>query len=63
MQRYSENKKKNISYSDTGVDISEGQNFVEKIKSLAQKTMNSRVLTGIGPFGLQAILLVALRGS
>ncbi|MBN1521808.1 MAG: phosphoribosylformylglycinamidine cyclo-ligase [Candidatus Aureabacteria bacterium] len=42
---------KKITYSDTGVDITEGQSFVENIKDLAQKTYNEKVLRGIGQFG------------
>ncbi|MCK5707692.1 MAG: phosphoribosylformylglycinamidine cyclo-ligase [Candidatus Aureabacteria bacterium] len=46
-----ENEKKNISYSDTGVDISMGKKFVESIKNHAKKTFNNNVLTNIGQFG------------
>ncbi len=44
-------KNKKLTYSDAGVDISEGQAFVKNIKNFAKATFNERVLTGIGQFG------------
>ncbi len=41
----------NISYKNSGVDISAGEEFVEKIKSKVKKTFNDNVLTGLGHFG------------
>jgi len=40
-----------ISYKDAGVDIDAGDALVERIKSLAQRTMRPEVLAGIGGFG------------
>lgn len=39
------------SYSDSGVSIDAGNNFVKKIGPVVKKTFDSRVLTGIGGFG------------
>jgi len=39
-----------MKYEDAGVNISKADAFVEKIKSLAQGTLNDFVLEGIGPF-------------
>ena len=38
-------------YKDAGVDIDEADRAVARIKTLAQKTMTSKVLAGIGSFG------------
>jgi len=38
-------------YKDAGVDIDEADKAVARIKTLAQKTMTSKVLAGIGSFG------------
>lgn len=43
--------KKQIRYHDAGVNIDEADKAVARIKRLAQGTMNSRVLAGIGSFG------------
>ncbi|HYZ85151.1 MAG TPA: phosphoribosylformylglycinamidine cyclo-ligase [Bryobacteraceae bacterium] len=40
-----------IRYQDAGVNIDEADKAVAKIKRLAQGTMNSKVLAGIGSFG------------
>lgn len=40
-----------VSYKSSGVNISEGDNFVDKIKPLVKKTFNHNVLSGIGNFG------------
>jgi len=47
-----------MKYEDAGVNISKADAFVEKIKSLAQGTLNDFVLEGIGPFAS----LVELKG-
>lgn len=39
-----------LSYKDSGVDVAEGQRFVQEIKGIAQKTFNENVKTGIGGF-------------
>jgi phosphoribosylformylglycinamidine cyclo-ligase len=44
-------KSKKISYTDAGVDITGGMDFVENIKKHASRTMTPRVLSGIGLFG------------
>src|SRR5689334_2750773 len=44
-------KKKGIRYQDAGVNIDEASRAVERIKTLAQRTMTKQVLTGIGSFG------------
>jgi phosphoribosylformylglycinamidine cyclo-ligase len=43
--------KKAILYRDAGVNIDEADRAVQRIKTLAQRTMTSNVLTGIGSFG------------
>jgi phosphoribosylformylglycinamidine cyclo-ligase len=43
--------KKQIRYQDAGVNIDEADRAVARIKKLAQQTMTSSVLTGIGSFG------------
>lgn len=40
-----------LSYKDAGVDITEGNAFVEDIKPIAQRTKRDGVLNGIGGFG------------
>ncbi len=40
-----------ITYADAGVSIDEGDRAVSRIKKLAERTFNRRVLTGIGSFG------------
>jgi phosphoribosylformylglycinamidine cyclo-ligase len=40
-----------LTYRDAGVDIDAGDELVEKIKPLAQRTMRPEVLGGIGGFG------------
>src|SRR5688572_28767724 len=40
-----------IRYKDAGVDIDKADRAVARIKKLAQSTMTSNVLTGIGSFG------------
>jgi phosphoribosylformylglycinamidine cyclo-ligase len=42
---------KPMRYKDAGVDIDEADKAVARIKTLAQKTMTSNVLAGIGSFG------------
>ena len=42
---------KGLSYRDAGVDIDAGDDLVDRIKPLAQKTMREGVLAGIGGFG------------
>jgi phosphoribosylformylglycinamidine cyclo-ligase len=44
-------RKEPLTYAQSGVDIHAGDAAVERIKSLAAKTFNSQVLTGIGAFG------------
>jgi phosphoribosylformylglycinamidine cyclo-ligase len=44
-------KKKSITYSDAGVDISSGDRSKQRIKMLARKTFNKNVLSEIGGFG------------
>jgi phosphoribosylformylglycinamidine cyclo-ligase len=40
-----------ITYKNAGVDIAEGERFVELLKPLARKTMRPEVMKGIGLFG------------
>lgn len=40
-----------LSYKSSGVNISEGDRFVERIKPLVKKTFSHNVLSGIGNFG------------
>ena len=40
-----------LTYKKAGVDIDEGERFVEMISPLARKTFRKEVLTGIGSFG------------
>src|SRR5437868_703176 len=44
-------RKQSFRYSDAGVNIDEADKAVGRIKTLAQATMNRRVLRGIGSFG------------
>jgi phosphoribosylformylglycinamidine cyclo-ligase len=44
-------KSRKVSYTDAGVDITGGMDFVENIKKHASRTMTPRVLSGIGLFG------------
>jgi phosphoribosylformylglycinamidine cyclo-ligase len=43
--------KQAVRYKDAGVDIDQADRAVARIKKLAQSTMTSNVLTGIGSFG------------
>ncbi len=43
--------KQGLTYADSGVDISAGEEAVDRIKSLAKSTFNENVLSGIGSFG------------
>jgi len=43
--------KSKVTYADAGVDISAGDNAVERIKGLAAETYDKRVLQGVGAFG------------
>lgn len=47
----SDTQKPSLSYKDAGVDIDAGNQLVEKIKSVAQRTRRPEVLTGLGGFG------------
>lgn len=40
-----------LSYKDAGVDIEAGDHLVERIKSVAKKTMRPEVMGGLGGFG------------
>ena len=40
-----------LSYRDAGVDISAGDDLVERIKPFARKTLRDGVLSGLGGFG------------
>ncbi|MDH3976082.1 MAG: phosphoribosylformylglycinamidine cyclo-ligase [Deltaproteobacteria bacterium] len=42
---------KKLTYADSGVDIEEGNRFVQTIKPLVKKTFRPEVLTGLGGFG------------
>lgn len=44
-------KRDNLSYKDSGVDITAGEKAVNLIKPLVRKTFNKNVLTEIGGFG------------
>ena len=46
-----EQSKQSLSYRDAGVDISAGDELVERIKPFAGKTMREGVLSGLGGFG------------
>ncbi|MBK7423096.1 MAG: phosphoribosylformylglycinamidine cyclo-ligase [Propionivibrio sp.] len=43
--------KQSLSYRDAGVDISAGDELVERIKPFARKTIREGVLSGLGGFG------------
>ena len=43
--------KQSLSYRDAGVDISAGDELVERIKPFARKTLREGVLSGLGGFG------------
>lgn len=45
------NKRKKITYADSGVDVRAGEEAVGRIKQLAASTFNPQVLTGLGAFG------------
>lgn len=47
----SDQKSKNLSYKDAGVDIEAGNTLVERIKPLAKKTAREGQLAGLGGFG------------
>ena len=40
-----------LTYKDSGVDITKGNQLIEKIKPIAKSTMRSGVLAGLGGFG------------
>lgn len=42
--------KKNITYKDSGVDIEKGDELVDRIKKMVQKTYGDRVYKGVGGF-------------
>ena len=42
---------KSLTYKDSGVDITAGDDLVQKIKPLAKKTLRDGVINGIGGFG------------
>lgn len=42
---------KSLTYRDSGVDITAGDDLVQKIKPLAKKTLRDGVINGIGGFG------------
>ena len=44
-------RRKPVSYSDAGVDITSGEKSKQRIKMLARKTFNKQVLSEIGGFG------------
>ena len=46
-----EQSKQSLSYRDAGVDISAGDELVERIKPFAKKTLREGVLSGLGGFG------------
>ena len=43
--------KPTLSYKDAGVDIDAGDHLVERIKSVAKRTMRPEVMGGLGGFG------------
>ena len=51
MTSSSSQSSKGLSYRDAGVDIDAGDDLVDRINSLAKKTMREGVLAGIGGFG------------
>lgn len=44
-------KDKKLTYASSGVDIEEGDRFVQAIKPIVKKTFRPEVLTGLGGFG------------
>ncbi len=46
-----DSKKPSLTYRDAGVDIDAGNNLVERIKPIAQRTKRPEMLGGIGGFG------------
>lgn len=44
-------KNKKLTYASSGVDIEEGDRFVQAIKPIVKKTFRPEVLTGLGGFG------------
>ena len=46
-----ESNSHSVTYADAGVDIPTGDRAKERIKFLAQKTLNRNVLAGVGGFG------------
>jgi phosphoribosylformylglycinamidine cyclo-ligase len=40
-----------LSYKDAGVDIEAGDHLVDRIKSVAKRTMRPEVMGGLGGFG------------
>jgi phosphoribosylformylglycinamidine cyclo-ligase len=46
-----DSKKPSLTYRDSGVDIDAGNNLVERIKPIAQRTKRPEMLGGIGGFG------------
>ncbi|MEJ6558916.1 MAG: phosphoribosylformylglycinamidine cyclo-ligase, partial [Candidatus Thioglobus sp.] len=40
-----------LTYQDSGVDITKGNDLIEKIKPIAKSTMREGVLAGLGGFG------------
>jgi phosphoribosylformylglycinamidine cyclo-ligase len=46
-----EHSQQSLSYRDAGVDISAGDELVERIKPFARKTLREGVLSGLGGFG------------
>lgn len=44
-------KKESLSYKEAGVDITAGNELIERIKPIAAKTRTSGVLSGLGGFG------------
>ena len=43
-------KKKSITYKDSGVDIHMGNEFVKKLPSIVNSTFDKNVINGIGDF-------------
>ncbi|MDG1869355.1 MAG: phosphoribosylformylglycinamidine cyclo-ligase, partial [Candidatus Thioglobus sp.] len=40
-----------LTYKDSGVDITKGNQLIEKIKPIAKSTLRQGVLAGLGGFG------------
>lgn len=51
MTTSSSSQSTSLSYKDAGVDIEAGDHLVERIKSVAKKTMRPEVMGGLGGFG------------